>query len=171
MLPHLFFGDSDYKYSLYVDGNEMVMADPTEFVHRMNKYGILMHDHYRVHCSYVEVERSRVQRIGTDKEYDEHNAFLRTQGLPEHYGLLECPIILREHDNPTCQMIMEEWWQNFLAHSKRDQVNLPVVLWHHGIRTNELAGLGTDIYSNYAFLKVEHLLTREESAELNKDRL
>lgn len=167
ILPHLFFGDSDYKYSLYVDGNEMVMTDPTEFIHRMNKYGMLFHDHYRVDCSYVEVERSRVQKIGSDAEYDEHNAYLRSEGFPEKYGLLECPIILREHDHPTCQMIMEEWWESFLAHSKRDQVNLPIVLWRHGIHPYELTGLGTDIYSNYAFLKVDHTMSREERAAHN----
>ncbi|GAB2323935.1 hypothetical protein IRB23M11_15550 [Alkalibacterium sp. m-11] len=82
--------------------------------------------------------------------------------------MLECPILLREHDNPTCQMIMEERWEEFLANSKRDQVNLPLVLWRHGIRTNELAGLGTDIYSNYAFLKVPHAMNRDERSEYNE---
>lgn len=167
ILPHLFFGDSDYKYSLYVDGNEMVMTDPTEFIHRMNKYGMLFHDHYRVDCSYVEVERSRVQGLGSDEEYDAHNAYLRAEGFPENYGMVECPIILREHDNPTCQMVMEEWWTEFLANSKRDQVNLPLVLWRHGIRTTEIAGLGSDIYSNYAFLKVPHTMDRDERAKHN----
>lgn len=168
MHPHLLFGDSDYKYSMYVDGNMKIMTDPTEFIYRMNPYGMLFHDHYRVNCSYVEVERSRVQKIGLDKEYDEHNAYLESQGFPKDYGLLECPILFREHDHPTCKMIMEEWWEEFSAHSKRDQVNLPLVLWRHGIEIYELTGLGNDLYSNYAFKRVPHEMTREERAEHNR---
>lgn len=166
MHPHIIFPNHDF--SLYIDGNVLLVADPTEFIDKMNKYGLMGHDHYRVNCSYVEVERSRVQKLGPETEYDEHIAYLESQGFPYDYGLIECTVLFREHSNPICQELMEEWWLEFLDHSKRDQVNLPLVLWRRGIRTNEVAGLGTDMYSNYTFRRVPHALTREERAKLNR---
>lgn len=165
MHPHVIFPDHDF--SLYIDGNVLLVTDPTEFIYTMNEYGFMGHDHFRVNCSYVEVERSRVQKLGPEEEYDAHVAYLESEGLPYDYGLIECTVLFREHTNPKCIVLMEEWWQEFLANSKRDQVNLPLVLWRHGIRTNEVAGLGTDLYSNYTFRRVPHALNRAERAKLN----
>ncbi len=161
MHPHLFF--EEYKYSLYVDGNIKIMTDPTEFIDRMNEYGVLFHNHYRVDCAYVETERCRIQGLGSDEEYDQHLAHLEAEGLPRNYGFLECPVVFREHHNPTSQKLMKEWWEEFIANAKRDQINLPLVLYRNGIRPPELAGLGNDLYSNYAFQKVNHRMSREET--------
>lgn len=163
MHPHLFF--EEYHYSLYVDGNIKIVTDPTEFIDRMNPYGVLFHNHYRVNCAYVETERCRVQGLGTDEEFDQHIAYLKEQGLPRNYGFLECGVIFRRHNDETAQTLMTEWWQELKANAKRDQINLPLVLYRHDIRMLELADLGNDMYSNYAFQKVNHRMTREESAK------
>jgi hypothetical protein len=165
MHPHLFF--EDYNYSLYIDGNIKLMTDPTEFIDRMNKYGVLFHNHYRVDCAYVETERCRVQGLGTDEEYDQHLAYLREVGLPRDYGFLECPVIFREHYNEQSKALMSEWWEALNQHAKRDQINLTAVLYKRGIRPEELAGLGNDLYSNYAFQKVNHKMSREDYVKYN----
>lgn len=167
MHPHLFF--SDYKYSLYIDGNIKVMTDPTEFIERMNGYGMILHDHYRVDCVYVEIERSREQGLGSDGEYDQQIAYLEAEGFPKNYGVLECPIIFYEHNNEKTQALLKEWWEEFFANAKRDQFHLPLVLWRHGIRTAELAGLGKDLYSNYAFQKVNHTVSEEDKLKYYGD--
>ena len=167
MHPYLFF--SDYKYSLYIDGNIKVMTDPTEFIESMNGYGMILHDHYRVDCVYVEIERSREQGLGSDGEYDQQIAYLEAEGFPKNYGVLECPIIFYEHNNEKTQALLKEWWKEFLANAKRDQFHLPLVLWRHGIRTAELAGLGNDLYSNYAFQKVNHTVSEEDKLKYYGD--
>ena len=163
MHSSLFF--EEYKYSLYIDGNIKLMTDPTEFIDRMNPYGVLFHNHYRVDCAYVETERCRIQGLGSDEEYDRHIAYLQEQGLPRNYGFLECPVVFQEHHNPTAQKLMQEWWEELMQNAKRDQINLPLVLYRNGIRTLELAGLGNDLYSNYAFRKMNHRMSREEAIE------
>lgn len=149
---HLFF--KDYTYSLYVNNNIKILTDPTEFIERMNEYGVIVHDNYRVDCAYIEIERCRVLNLLTEEEANDQKAYLEEEGLPQNYGFLESPVLFRDHRNETGREIMEEWWQEFKKQGKRDQISLPLVLYRRGIRTLELAGLGYDLYSNYAFRKV-----------------
>lgn len=163
MHPRLFF--DEYKYAMYVDGNIKVMTDVTEFLERVNEYGIVAHNHYRSGCAYVETQRCLDQNLITEEVYEEHVRYLNEEGLPEKYGLDECGVLLFEVHNEIAKTILEEWWQSFLQGAKRDQIHLPVVLHRHGIRPADISGLGNDMYSNYAFQKVNHAMNREEYSE------
>jgi len=155
MFPDKLF--SDYQYSVYVDGNIKIMTDMTEFIQKMNPTGLKMHLHFRNDCVYTEIDRCL--KIGKDSEIllDSHRKHLKEEGMPQKYGMLEAPIIVRQHHNPICKKIMGEWWNEFLNYSKRDQISLPFVLWRNNIQIHEIGTLGPDIYSNYAFYKVKHI--------------
>lgn len=157
---HLYF--SDYPYSLYMDSNIQLMTDPTECIERMNTYGVIFHDHYRVDCAYIEIEHLHAQGLLSDKQAARQKAYLEKEGLPENYGFLECPVIFREHQNEIGQALMEEWWQELIKWGDSEEVSLPLVLYRRGIRTLELAGLGYDLYSNYAFRKVHQRADDED---------
>lgn len=155
MHPHLFF--EDYKYSLYIDGNVRLMTDPTEFIDSMNQYGFIAHNHYRCTDVFVEIERCRDQELVDDEFLDNQIDYLIGEDMPQHYGMIEANILFREHNNPHCKTLMEEWWEEFDQHdAKRDQLYLPLVLYRHGIKTAEIATMGNDQYSNYAFQHVHH---------------
>lgn len=154
MFPEKVF--SDYKFSIYVDGNIKIKTDLTEFIHNMNQYGIKMHKHYRRNCVYKEIEKCLEVGRDTSEGLRRHMEHLMNEGMPEEYGLLEAPVIVREHHNPICLKLMNEWWQEFLEYSKRDQISLPYVLWKNNIKIEEIALLGNDIFSNYAFQRVKH---------------
>lgn len=154
MFPNKLF--PEYEYSIYIDGNVQVMTDPTEFIQEMNSYGLKLHKHYRRECVYEEINKcidlgkDNKDRLLTHKEH------LIEKNMPEQYGMLEAPIIVREHNNPKCIKLMEEWWHEFSHYSKRDQISLPYVLWKNDISIDDVGTLGNDIYSNYAFRKKKH---------------
>ncbi|PRY82675.1 glycosyltransferase domain-containing protein [Alkalibacterium olivapovliticus] len=154
MKPHELF--SDYKYSIYVDGNIKISTDFTEFIHNMNSYGLKLHNHYRQSCVYKEINNCIKIKKDNEANLLRHMNHLKASGMPQNYGMLEAPVIVREHNNPDCVRIMEEWWKEFSKYSKRDQISLPFILWKNKIKISEVAILGKDIYSNYAFRKVKH---------------
>ena len=154
MHPHLLF--PEYKYSLYLDGNINVISDPTEFLSKISKHGIAVHNHFRRKCVYDEIESCKKNEKTDSKILLKHQKFLEENGMPRDYGMLELPIILRKHHNSKCIEIMEDWWNEYSLYSKRDQISFPHVLFKKKIRTNELSTLGEDIYSNYAFRKIKH---------------
>ena len=71
--------------------------------------------------------------------------------MPRNYGLLQCNIIVREHNNPVCIKIMEAWWQLFSKNAKRDQIYLPYVLYMNKIRIDDVVLLGNNVYMNSSF--------------------
>lgn len=146
----------EYNYSVYVDGNIQVITDLTEFIHGMNKFGLKLHRHYRRKCVYDEIEICIKQNKDDIEKLLSHKDRLLKNGFPKDYGVLEAPIIVREHHNKSCIQIMESWWEEFQENSSRDQVSLPYVLWKNNITIDEIALLGNDIYSNYAFKKQKH---------------
>lgn len=154
MHPHKLF--PDYKYSIYIDGNIKIMTDLTEFIKDMNPYGLVMHNHYRQNCVYKEIKKCKKIKKDKRENLELHYKHLKENGMPNNYGMLEAPIIVREHSNDRCIKIMEDWWDEFEKYSKRDQISLPYVLFKENIRINEIAKLGNDIYSNFAFKKVSH---------------
>ena len=156
MHPHLLF--EKYKYSLYIDGNISIISDPTEFIHNINSYGLAMHSHFRSKCVYDEIKVCKDSNKDLRMNLEKHERYLVNVRMPKNYGMLEAPIILREHNNPQCIKIMREWWAEFQKYSKRDQISLPHVLWQNNIRIEEISTLGNDIYSNYSFKKRAHVI-------------
>lgn len=120
---------SDYKYSIYIDGNIKVIADLTEFVNKIGELGIAVHKHGGRNCVYEEARAAyalgKLDRAGMKK----HIAHFEEIGMPHNFGMAECMIIAREHNLPICKKIMEEWWTEFRKYAKRDQLSLPTVFF------------------------------------------
>ena len=54
------------------------------------------------------------------------------EGMPDDFGLVGPGIMIREHNNPICKKIMEDWWEEVDHFSKRDMISLSYVLWKNG---------------------------------------
>ncbi len=77
--------------------------------------------------------------------YNQMSAYMR-EGMPCEYGLPEMGIIAREHNNPICIKIMEEWWDEFIrTKSQRDQLSFMYVIWKNGLKLSDLYLLGEDM--------------------------
>lgn len=154
MHPDVFF--SDYKYSIYVDGSIKIISDLTPLVACIGESGIAVHRHSQRCCVYEEVEAAIVTHKLTGEKARDYKNFLQVENMPQRYGLCECGVIAREHNNPLCRKIMEEWWKQFLTKIKRDQLAFPYVLFKNRIAIDDVAVLGRNIYKNRAFRVNEH---------------
>lgn len=147
----------DYKYSIYVDGNVQIIADLTDYVNMLGRVGIGIHMHNLRFCVFDELEAIRRTGRETKEKIERHIVYLQETGMPRNYGLLQCNIIVREHKNPLCMEIMNDWWQEYMLYAKRDQVSLPHVLYCHGISIEEVGILGGNVYLNPAFRILNHV--------------
>ena len=149
MHPHLIF--PEYKYSIYVDGNVQIITDLTEYVNKMGGIGIATHIHNNRSCVFDELKAIVKSGKETRENVERHRNYLLKSGMPYNYGLLQCSVIVREHNNPMCISVMEAWWEEYLNYSKRDQISLPHVLFREGIKVQEVGVLGNNVYRNPSF--------------------
>ena len=153
MHPYLIF--PNYNYSIYVDGNIQIITDLTEYIHYIEESGISIHSHYGRDCVFDECIAIIKSKKETKENINKHVEHLKNEGMPRHYGLLECNVIARKH-NEMCKTIMEEWWKEFMQYSKRDQISLPYVLYKHHIDVKDIATMGENVYKNPSFRIITH---------------
>ena len=156
MFPHKLPVIKDYKYSIYIDGNVKPVTDFSAFINRLDEDGMGFHLHSSRDCVYEEAKVCIYSGKDTKESINAHMEYLRKQGFPEHYGMLECNLIARSHENPVMKKVMEMWWNEFCARSKRDQLSLPYVLFKNGINVESVGVLGNNIFQNYALRVVKH---------------
>lgn len=146
MHPHEVF--IDYRYSIYIDGNIAPVTDFTELVNRIGEPGIALFWHSYNNCVYQEAffNRYSVKKI-SNEELEKHIAYLRHQGMPEEFGMTTCNVIVRDHKSEVCKKLMDDWWQEFMTHCRRDQISFPYVVWKNGLEMKDLAKLGYDVWN------------------------
>lgn len=148
----------DYNYSVYVDGNICIISDLTEYVNRLGKSGIGIHLHNYRSCIYEELESVVKTGRMTKEEARKVIAYAEENSMPRNYGLLQCSVIVREHRNPVCKKVMEDWWNLYCTFGKRDQLYLPIVLFQQDLKTSDVGVMGNDLYSNPSFRVLTHNL-------------
>jgi hypothetical protein len=155
MHPHLLF--PNYDYSIYLDGNVAPVSDLTEFINRIGSCAIATHSHYIRNCVYQEAEA--ILQSGKDRpeHVKQHLRFLQEQGMPKEYGLADCSVIARKHHDTFCISLMEQWWKEFLLHSRRDQLSFPYVLFKNGLPMKDVTTLGSNRIFNDALDIAMHL--------------
>ncbi len=154
MMPHLLF--PDFNYSVYLDGNVQMVTDPTEFINRMPPWGMSSHLHVSRTCVYEEAKAILLQKKAAKEDMEDVVAYLEQERMPKNYGLLECPVLVRRHNQPECKKLMEEWWELFERFPFRDQMLLPLVLYRNGIGVEEVAWLGTNVRHSPSFRQYTH---------------
>ena len=146
MHPHLLF--PEYSMSIYVDANLLINSDLTPMTAALHDFPVSMFRHYCRSCVYDEVTACvQDERIKVNcKEGKAQELILREHGVPEHWGLLEAPVIARLHHDPLCISIMEEWWRIFSNEpAKRDQIALIDCLWKMNILPERIGVLGSNV--------------------------
>lgn len=155
MMPHLIF--PEYKYSIYVDSNVVIVSDLTPMVNAIAKMPIAMFKHKNRDCVYEEAEACIKKKKDSRENLERHIQHLKKNGVPKHAGLLEATIIVREHHAALCKTLMEQWWKEFNEFSKRDQLSLRDVLWNNNIDLDEVGVLGNNLFRCNKFLINKHL--------------
>ena len=151
--PSLVF--KDYKYSIYIIGNILVVSDFTELINKIGLFDIATHTHNSRDCVYEEAKAVLAAGKEKKKNIDIQMKAYRDAGMPKKYGLMECNIIARRHTEQ-CSKIMWQWWEEFQKFSKRDQLSLPYVLFKNGIDVSDVATLGVNVLQNPALRWLPH---------------
>lgn len=154
MHPDIVF--PEYEYSVYVDGSIRICTDLTECVNRISNHGMAFYAHDLRDCVYDEINACLLVGKITENEFIEHTNYLKSSDMPAHYGLPACGIIARKHNDAICKKIMGEWWEEYLSHAKRDQLNLPLVLHNNHISVCEVTTLGNNMYADPAYEFFKH---------------
>lgn len=145
--PELLF--PDYKYSIYVDSNITICNDLTAMVNQMSGQVMGFHSHRERDCVYSEAKAANMLGKLSKNSMKKYISYLKSIDMPKHYGLLECNVIAREHNDERCIEIMNQWWELYMSGtSKRDQLSLPIVLRNNGIKPAQVSCLGEDVYDN-----------------------
>ena len=154
MHPHLLF--PEYKYSIYIDGSVHILSDLTPLIHRISGSGFAMHKHSARDDVYDELIAAYYTKRITKERYRKYIDFLQQNNMPKNYGLVECGVIARNHENLLCNKIMEQWWEEYLHGINRDQICLAYVLFSNKIRISEINTLGSNMYMSSLFKILMH---------------
>lgn len=151
-LPHRFF--KEYDISFWVDASGQIMKPLKPLIEEfMGESGILLFPHYERDCIYEEgAANILVHRDETAKLINQLYRY-NNEMFPEHYGLFCGTYIVREHNREDISKCMEEWYEEILNNSARDQISLPYVLKRNHISPDLIDDL---LYRNKWFRRYEH---------------
>lgn len=137
--PHKIF--PQYRFSIYFDGNIILKEGISKYIEELPKTRITALARTSYNSVYAEALRCMLHGR------DDKEKFLRQvekywlEGMPEEYGLVLPAVMVREHNNPICKSIMEQWWNEICSYSKRDMISFPYVLWKNGYSIDDVSTL------------------------------
>ena len=73
------------------------------------------------------------------------------KGFKGDDGGVLCGIFLREHNNPICVRLMEDWWREVQTKSRRDMLSFPYVIWKNGFSMDDVFTLPGNFLSSPFF--------------------
>lgn len=130
ILYHKYVGE--YTRVLWVDASYIFFTSPTAFISTTNPDDIplSLSVHEFRDCVYDELHACQDYGKDTSGRMEAQVDRYRVEGLPEHVGMVETGLMYRKKDALTAQ-IMEEWWNEVLNWSHRDQLSFNYVAWKH----------------------------------------
>ena len=128
--PHRYL--PEYDFSVWVDANISLKGDINTFINEncSNEGAVLyVGKHPQRDCVYQEGEACIKIKKDTKENVNRQLNAYKKEGFPEHYGLPQTGIMLRYHNDESCKMLMETWWEQVERYSHRDQLSFSYALW------------------------------------------
>ena len=153
--PEEFF--PDYDYSVWVDGNILIVADILPLVMRMSDSAFMAtfdnpyHDDIYTEARFC-VFYDAVSLNDIRKQINDY----RKEGFPDKFGMREFSLIVRKHNDVKCISLMKQWWEQLNIYTMRDQISFPYVLWRNGMKINIINVLGENWRCNPRLHACEH---------------
>ena len=161
--PHKIF--PQYKYSIYFDGSIRLKSNITQKIDELPRTRIMALSIHSINCVYMEtmraIELGRVSKEIAMKQIEKY----WLEGMPQNFGSVACGLLIREHNNPICKKIMEDWWEQVEQFSRKDQISFPYVIWKNNYLMSDIATVnGTKLNAdNYFILSKTHDKPRHTS--------
>ncbi len=153
ILPHLFL--SNYDQSLYVDANIIFLKNPLDLINQyLGNYDFILPKHFSRNCLYDEAKECVISGKSNFLKTTNQIEFYRYKGFPKNFGLGENNFLFRKHNSENIIKIMNEWWQELLTHTQRDQLSLSYIIWKNSI--DNLYMFEFPINMNNFYVKVNH---------------
>jgi hypothetical protein len=129
-LPHIYL--AQYDWSLYIDNTVRLKAAPKRIFEEYlapAKSPLVCFRHFERDCVYDEAKV--VLSLGFDppERINTQMALYRHLGYPAKNGLAKSALLLRQHQHPALQQVMNTWHEQVFCHSKRDQLSLLPACW------------------------------------------
>lgn len=158
MHPHLLL--SDYDYSVYMDANIQIIGKDfyTRIFDKIEK-GVILSGikHPFRDCPYDEGYVVFTYNLDKISNILRTLLFLKKQGFPQHYGMFEANVILRNNQSEKIKKQCEEWWDLINRFSRRDQLTYPYTLWKNSIPFDYIIPEGQSARNYKAFAFTSHL--------------
>lgn len=123
---------SQYRYSIYFDGNFVLKGNMSKYIKKLPKTKMALLGKTSYESVYAEAMRCMLHgRDDKDKFLCQAEKYW-LEGMPDNFGMFLPGIMIREHNNPICRKVMDEWWQEIDTYTKRDMISLSYVLWKNG---------------------------------------
>ena len=133
---------SHYNFSIYIDGNIVIINDINEFLNKINeKYGhfnFYLPIHPERDCIYEEAKAVLKHRRDNAKSVRAQIKKIKQDGFPEHFGLSENNVLIRYHKDPVTIKFMDKWWKMLMKGSKRDQLSFMYISWKYNFKNYAL---------------------------------
>jgi hypothetical protein len=132
--PHNFF--KEYDYSIWIDGNVTIAGNHfTERIKELinNKIKISSAIHPYRNCIYDEIQICIDFKKDDPQIMRRQRVFLQKQKYPKNNGLFESNIVFRKHNDEKIAKIMNDWWEQIVKFSYRDQLSFDYILWKNKI--------------------------------------
>jgi hypothetical protein len=142
ILPHLFF--SDYKYSVYVDGSLDIIGNIEKLVEKYlvkRNHQLAAFGHPSHNCLYKEAKKCIEKGKDNEEIINKQIQRYRKEGMPLNYGLIQNRVLLRKHNDQAVIKTMEDWWQEVLNHSRRDQISFCYSAWKNNFKYTIIDGI------------------------------
>ncbi len=124
-----------YNFSVYIDGNIIIINDINLLLNRLKKQykdiKFFVPIHPERDCIYDEAKIVLKLRKDKSKYVKPQIKKIKDDGFPEHYGLSENNILIRNHKNPKLIKFMKKWWKMVKKGSKRDQLSFIYISWKY----------------------------------------
>jgi hypothetical protein len=130
LLPHKVF--KEYEYSIYIDGNIDIIGDLENLIKKYlikRNYKLAIPKHPTRNCLYKEAEICIKMKKADTEIVKRQMKKYQNENFPKEFGLTENNIIFRKHNDTEVIKLMEDWWNEFYNHSKRDQLSFSYVVW------------------------------------------
>lgn len=133
--PHVVL--PEYEYSLWIDGNVDICQEALyERLAKMMDEGVLYGGLSHPERDDVYDESLRIVRNARESlpKVMRVIRFLKSEGMPRHFGLNENNVILRRHNEPSVIAFDVLWWEMFMRFSHRDQLTWSYCMWKTGLK-------------------------------------
>lgn len=163
ILPHRYL--SQYKYSIWIDGNWVLRRNPWELVEQyLTETPIAVFRHPARASVYAEAEECIRRQKDTVATIQAQMARYQALQYPDA-ALAACTVLVRQHGHKVLMAAMETWWSEIVHASVRDQLSFNFALEQQGLPYATLPG---ELYANDYFQPTQHLFMQHTPDRLTR---